>query len=410
MPRLLPALLLLIAACSAPDSPSNEPGVRSLAVPAGAEAAGPRLSGGSGRPLALSWMAPDERGTTLWYAVLGDAGWSPPQPVVTGKDMFVNWADLPSVTPLGGDHWAAHWMEMAGTATYTYHVVMAQSFDGGRTWSAPFKPHTDGTPTEHGFVSVYPFDGKAAAIWLDGRKTGGGHSGDHSSTPGESGMTLRGAVIDADNALHHEQEIDGLICDCCQTDVAITAAGPVAVYRDRTAGEIRDIYVTRHVDGRWRPGVPLHADNWQIAGCPVNGPAIAARGPQVAAAWFSVPGRAPAVQLRFSADGGASFGPALPLATDGALGHVDTVLLADGSAVVSWLQADASGLGNLVLRRVTAQGGMGPVVPVASNAPARSVPQMGLAGDDLVLVWTEAREGAKRIASARMPVDSVPLD
>jgi hypothetical protein len=410
MPRFLPVLLLLIAACSAPDAPTSEPGVHSLAVPAGAQAAGPRLSGGADRPLVLSWMEPDENGTTLRYAVLGDTGWRPPQPVVTGKDMFVNWADLPSVMPLGGDHWVAHWLEMAGSLTYAYHVVMAQSFDGGRTWSEPVKPHTDGTPTEHGFVSVYPFEGKVAAIWLDGRKTGGDHGDGHGGDHGSSGMTLRGAVIDADNSLHDEQEIDDLICDCCQTDVALTAAGPVAVYRDRTAGEIRDIYVARHTDGRWQAGAPLHEDNWQIAGCPVNGPAIAARGAQVAAAWFSVPEQAPAVQVRFSADSGAAFGAALRLAEDGALGHVDAVLLDDGSAVVSWLQAAASGLGNLVLRRVTPQGGMGPVVTVAGSAPARSVPQMAIAGDDLVLVWTEARGDAKRIASARVSIASLPLD
>jgi len=406
MPRYLPLLLLLIAACSAPDAPTSETGIRLLAVPAGAQAAGPRLSGGGDRPLVLSWMEPDGNGTTLRYAVLGDTGWAAPQPVVTGKDMFVNWADLPSVTPLGGDHWVAHWLEMAGTLTYSYHVVMAQSFDGGRTWSEAVKPHTDGTPTEHGFVSVYPFEGKVAAVWLDGRKTGGEHGGD----PLESGMTLRSAVIDADNSLHDEQEIDDLICDCCQTDVAITAAGPVAVYRDRTAGEIRDIYVARRTDGGWQSGVPLHDDHWQIAGCPVNGPAIGARGPQVVAAWFSVPDHAPAVQVRFSADSGATFGPALRLADDGSLGHVDTVLLEDGSAVVSWLQAEADGRGRLVLRRVTPQGGMGPIVPVAGGVPARSVPQMGLSGGDLLLVWTEARDDATRIASARVPPPPPPID
>jgi len=268
------------------------------------------------------------------------------------------------------------------------------------------KPHTDGTATEHGFVSVYPDDGKVAAIWLDGRKTGGEHGGD----PQASGMTLRSAVIGADNALYSKQEIDGLICDCCQTDVAMTAEGPVAVYRDRTVDEIRDIYLARHVDGRWQPGASLHDDNWRIAGCPVNGPAIDARGSDVAAAWFSVPDQAPAVQIKFSQDSAATFGPALKLAADGALGHVDAVMLEDRSVVVSWLQAAAAGRGQLVLRRVTSGGEMGPVFDVASDAAARSVPQMAIAGDDLVLVWTEARDDGKRIASARVPIDSVAAD
>jgi hypothetical protein len=405
MLRFLLIFLLPLAGCSPPDA-SNELSIETLAVPAAADAAGPRLSGGAGHPLVLSWMEPDETGTTLRYSTFRDGSWGPPQTVVTGKDMFVNWADMPSVTALADDHWVAHWLEMAGPLTYSYHVVVAQSFDAGRNWSAPVKPHTDGTPTEHGFVSVYPHDGKVAAIWLDGRKTGGEHGGD----PQASGMTLRSATIDAGNALHDEQEIDGLICDCCQTDVAMTAEGPVAVYRDRTVDEIRDIYVARHVDGRWQTGTALHDDNWRIAGCPVNGPAIDARGPAVAAAWFSVPGQAPAVQIKFSQDSAATFGPALKLAADGALGHVDTVMLEDGSAVVSWLQAAAGGRGKLVLRRVAPGGEMGPVFEVSGNAPARSVPQMAFTGEDLVLVWTEARDDGKRIASARIPIGFVAAD
>jgi hypothetical protein len=351
-------------------------------------------------------MEPDETGTTLWYSVLADEGWQPPRAIATGKTMFVNWADMPSVTAFTQQHWVAHWLEMAGPLSYSYHVVIAQSFDGGKTWSEPLKPHTDGTPTEHGFVSVYPYDGKVAAIWLDGRKTGG----EHGSDPEAAGMTLRGAVIDAQNRLSHEQEIDDLVCDCCQTSVAITAGGPVAVYRDRTVDEIRDVYVTRLVDGGWQPGVPLHEDNWQIGGCPVNGPAITARRADVAAVWFSVPHQSPAVQVRFSKDSAATFGPAFTLAVDGALGHVDVITLEDGSAVVSWMQASAGGYGNLVVRRVTPAGNMGPVITVAGDAPARSVPQMAIAASDLVLVWTEAQDGVKRIASARIPIDSVPLD
>ena len=92
---------------------------------------------------------------------------------------------------------------------------------------------------------------------------------------------------------------------------------------------------------------------------------------------------------------------------DGALGHVDVVMLDDGSAVASWLQADAGGRGSLVLRRVTPDGDVGSPVPVAQGAPGRSVPQMAIKGDDLVLVWTEAHEERKSIVSARIPIDSV---
>lgn len=348
-------------------------------------------------------MEADDTGTTLWYSTLADGGWQSRQSVVSGKIMFVNWADLPSVVPLSDKHWAAHWLEMAGELTYSYHVVLSQSFDAGVTWSEPVKPHTDNTPTEHGFVSIFLQDVSVSAIWLDGRNTGNEDSGDLAT----SGMTLRGAIIDADGNLHNEQLIDELVCDCCQTDVAVAASGPVAVYRDRTVDEVRDIFVTRNVGGEWETGVPLNNDNWQIAGCPVNGPAIAANDDRVAAAWFSSAEQSPVVQIRFSSDSGASFGQGIQLATEGALGHVDTVLLPDGSAVVSWLQSGKIGLGDMLARHVTSDGLIGATHKVASNVPARSVPQMALLGNDLVFVWTETGGKNTRIASARIPVESI---
>ena len=403
MRKLCTCLLLgLIAACSSPKE-SDETNVHALEVPAGPDATGPRASTGPDGTVVLSWMEPDESGSTLWYSELTEDGWQPSKTVVTGVDMFVNWADMPSVMALTETHWVAHWLEMAGNTTYAYHVVVSQSFDRGGTWSETIKPHTDGTPTEHGFVSLYPQDGKVAAIWLDGRKTGNEQAAD----PTASGMTLRSAVIDADGKLHHEQLIDELICDCCQTDVAVAQSGPVAVYRDRTVDEIRDISVSRNVERVWTPGVVLNNDNWQIAGCPVNGPAIDARGDRVAAAWFSAPDQRAAVQIKFSEDGGQSFGRAIQLATEGSLGHVDTVLLPDGSAVVSWLQSSSSGRGDLVARRVTADGELGAIRQIASNVPARSVPQLALAVEDIVLVWIEMSGEITRIASARVGVDGL---
>ena len=398
------SVFLFLTACTSPDQVS-EFGVTPLRVPTKTEAAGPRLSSGKDGTLVLSWMQADDVGTTLRYSTLADDRWQYPETVISGKNMFVNWADLPSVIPLSGNHWVAHWLEMAGSLTYSYHVVMSQSFDGGLTWSVPSKPHTDDTPTEHGFVSLFPQDGKVAAIWLDGRNTGNEPSGD----PTASGMTLRGAVIDADGSLQDEQLIDELICDCCQTDVAVAESGPVAVYRDRTIDEVRDIFVTRLVDGVWTAGVPLNNDNWQIAGCPVNGPAIAARESTVAAVWFSAANDKSTVSLKLSDDGGASFGNSIFIATEGSLGHVDTVILPDDSIVVSWLQTAADGSGSVMARRVDQNGNASAAHPITTSADKRSVPQMARFGNDLVFVWTESSEDSSRIQSARLPTESLPL-
>ena len=393
------AWFAVLAGCGA--GPNG--GVAELYVPAKPDAAGPRLTASDHGPPILSWMEPDSDGHTLWYSTLADDGWQTPRAVVTGRDLFVNWADLPSVMQLSGDHWAAHWLEMAGDTTYAYHVMIAQSFNNGFTWSEPVKPHTDATPTEHGFVSLYPDERGLSAIWLDGRKM----LNEGSDDPLSNGMTLRAATLDRDGGLHDDAEIDDLVCDCCQTDAALTSEGPLVLYRNRTSFEIRDIYTAHRSESGWQTGTALHEDGWKIGGCPVNGPAVAASGSRVAAAWFTAAFKRPRVQLKFSDDGGDTFGDATVVAREGTLGHVDILMLDDGTAIVSWLES-AGGLAELRVRRF-GDGVWSYALTVAEDVDPRSVPQMALDGDRIVFLWTARLDGERRVRSGVIDPGRLPV-
>lgn len=85
-------------------------------------------------------------------------------------------------------------------------------------------------------------------------------------------MTLRYAAIDADGKLSDEAQLDERVSECCQTSAALTDQAPIAVYRDRSQSEVRDIYFVRQINGSWGSPQSVHADNWEINGCPVNGP------------------------------------------------------------------------------------------------------------------------------------------
>jgi hypothetical protein len=104
---------------------------------------------------------------------------------------------------------------------------------------------------------------------------------------------------------------------------------------------LRDISVAQLTATGWTTPQPVHADGWHMTGCPVNGPAIDARGRDVAVAWFTAPDR-PRVRLAFSSDGGRTFSEPIEVAAGAVAGRVDVALLDDGRAVVSWL-ADAPG-------------------------------------------------------------------
>jgi hypothetical protein len=311
--------------------------------------------------------------------------------VAEGENWFVNWADFPSVIALADGSLAAHWLVKSGPGTYAYDVNISRSKDGGKTWGRPAVPHTDGTRTEHGFVSLMPLDaGRLGAVWVDGRETKDVKEGHGENEPLPVSMQLRYAALGAAGKLSDEAVLDGRICECCQTSAALTSEGPIAVYRDRSQEEVRDIYFVRRQGDGWSEPRPVHADGWQINGCPVNGPSVAADGRRVAVAWYTEAGDSPRVQLAFSGDAGASFGPPVRVDDGEAMGRVDVVMLADGSTLVCWMAGGAEGGANKV-RRVGTDGTLGPVAVIARTNVSRSsgFPRMARLGDTVYFAWTQ---------------------
>jgi hypothetical protein len=164
----------------------------------------------------------------------------------------------------------------------------------------------------------------------------------------------------------------------------------MAVYRDRSQNEVRDIYIVRQVNGTWTTPQPVFADNWQINGCPVNGPAIVADGNKVAIAWFTAAANTPHVKIAFSQDAGATFGQPIQVDDGENVGRVDTLLLSDGSALVCWLSGNTEG-GQIKVRRIQADGTVGLVAVIAQTDISRSsgFPRMARLGDEVLFAWTE---------------------
>jgi hypothetical protein len=362
-------------------------------------AVGPRLTAGKGGILLLSWMERSDAGATLKVSELRAEGWQPARKVVTDPRMFVNWADLPSVTAVAGDHWAAHWLSNSGDRAYSYDIRLAQSFDAGQSWTGIMTPHTDGTPTEHGFVSVYPSGDAVGLVWLDGRKT----ANDVEPDPTSSGMTLRAAHVLNNGQLDREQEIDDLVCDCCPTNVVVSSGGPIAVYRDRSTDNIRDIRIARYKNGEWQPSTPVASDNWVVSGCPVNGPAVAASGELVAVAWFTAEGQMPRVEVALSKDGGNTFAEPLVVDDDAPAGHADIAYIGESAFAVSWM-GKAENDYPVQLRSITAAGELGDVHTVGESALARSIPQMGAKEGELIFAWSAADSDDSRIDSVSVAV------
>ncbi len=385
------------AACS-PDALSTPIGeLQPLEAPAGAGSREPNLSTADDGSILMTWTEPAEDSTwALRIATLEGDHWSEPATIASGRPFFVNWADFPSAIRLSDGRLAAHWLERSAGGTYEYDVRISQSIDGGRTWSEDVIPHRDGTKSEHGFVTLYDAGtGLLGAVWLDGRKFA------DSTAPRE--MTLAQSTLSADGTLGPERLLDARICDCCQTGGALTDAGPVIVYRDRSPDEIRDISIVRLVDGEWTDGRAVHEDGWHVDHCPVNGPAVAARGRDLVVAWFTAARDTSRVNVAFSRDGGATFGAPVRIDEGAPLGRVDVELLEDGRAVVTWLERTDSGDADVRLRVATRDGRSGEsvVLGATSGARASGFPRMARQGDRLVFAWTvPGRPSSLRVAAA----------
>lgn len=386
-------LSLLIVLCSIlltfGCSPSQDypiPSFDQIPSPAGKGSLVPNLIATPDGNTYLSWIEHSETDTSLKFATFENGSWSSSNTIAKNDNWLINWADFPSllVTPEG--NMAAHVLEMNPGGRFAYDIDILQSGDGGASWSDPVRLHLDSVATEHGFVTMLPLqDGRIMATWLDGRALSASEHGDH----GEGSMSLRAAILSHDGTLTHQTVLDKRTCDCCPTSGAATSSGLLVAYRDRSSEEVRDISIVRFQDGEWSDPTSVSDDGWTIAGCPVNGPALAASDDQVVVAWFTHAQDSARVKVSFSSNDGLTFGEPTRVDDGDPIGRVDSALLPDGSALVSWIEK-VEDKAEIRVRRVLPDGTTFPSIVVATTTAQRSsgFPKMVATEDAVFLTWT----------------------
>ncbi len=348
----------------------------------------------------LNWLEPlSEGGHSLRFSEWDGKNWSSPLNVVSGIPFFLNWADFPSLLKMKDGTLVAHWLQKSGGSTYAYDVLISVSNDNGQSWSKPQIPHRDGVKNEHGFVSLLDRGpGHFSAVWLDSRniKTGGHH---HSEASGSMALMF----ADYQNgSFQPEITLDPRVCDCCQTGAAVTRDGMFVAFRDRYDSEVRDISYVRFTKGQWTNPKTLHADNWKITACPVNGPSVSANGNNVVVAWFTAARNQAQVQVIFSADAGKTFGKPVRIDQGNPNGRVDVRWISQNNAVVSWLENTGKG-GEIRIRTCRPDGTTDPYFTVAPSSAARAsgFPRIIPFGKEILIAWTQAGE-PQQIRIARL--------
>ncbi len=238
--------------------------------------------------------------------------------IAQSKQMFVNWADTPSIVEAPSGDLYAHWLNRLSSKTYAQGVRIERSADRGKSWNSLGWLHNDVSATEHGFVSLIPEGRLVRAFWLDGRMM----------TKPKGKMMLRTAILDG-NQIKDERVLDKDVCTCCPTSAVQLSGGPIVVYRDRSLQEIRDISFVLRSGRKWSEPTRLQADNWLMPGCPVNGASISTVGNLVAVSRFTVVRNKAQVILRLFKEGQTKSGKEIVLDKNVPIGRCTTVCAKD---------------------------------------------------------------------------------
>jgi peroxiredoxin len=373
--------------------------LRRIDPPIGSNIRSPALAS-SGNGLLLTWterannsFSRSEERLRLRAALFEDGRWRRAGTPVVSEHLIANPFDTPSAIVTRGNL-VAHWPSRLPGDAEGYEIRVARSSDGGESWSEISALHADGTDTEHGFVSLVAEGSRARAFWLDGRNNPDGN--------GSTGLY----TAQISDAVYDEELLDARVCDCCPTGAAIGPEGPIVVYRDRLDSDIRDISLVRRIGRTWSEPIRVHADGWELTGCPVNGPDVAADGSHVVVAWYTGANDRPRVLAAFSSDLGDTFGEPVEIDDVGALGRVQVIFAADGDAIVTWVAAVGDGNSEIRIRRASADGGVGPMTSIG-NANGDDVPQMVRHEATLLVAWVN-EDDHSRLSVVQIDHAAVP--
>ncbi len=394
-------VLILAAAGIRPAAADVLPSLKNVSFeettsPAAPASGEPALTVGGGTAW-MSWIENPEGGVpSVRFSRWEGTAWAPAKTIVSDKDLFVNWADFPGLLVLADGTVVASWLKKSGKDAYAYDVWIATSADDGVTWSAPLRPHNDGTQTEHGFVSLAPDPVEGFwAIWLDGR--------DYAVKGKEIPETQIRAALWREGKFGAEVVLDRRVCDCCQTAAVRTLEGMAVAYRDRGDDNVRDISVVRYERRVWEKPFTIRNDGWKIEGCPVNGPAMANMDRYLALAWFTDANEKPEVFLALSDS--SSFGLSRIVKVDDGkpFGRVDVDWLPDETAIVVWAE-EVGGGAEIRMRRVGLDGAMLDHRTLTPTSAGRNsgFPRLAVQGVNIWMAWTDVSAKPARVRVGRL--------
>jgi hypothetical protein len=256
--------------------------------------------------------------------------------------------DAPSVAVAPEGVVYVAWTARAGEGGQATTLYVSASRDGGRSFGEPVKVNDDSTQGVHGMHSLaVGDDGRVYVAWLDERDIPKAQDGDaHGQMSGKMPMqhgehnreVFFSYSTDGGRTFASNRRVAVEACPCCKTSLAVSREGRVYVgWRQVLPGDFRHIAVASSVDGgeTFNAPVVVSDDRWELRGCPVSGPALAAGdGDRLTVLWFTAGDAGTAgLYSSESSDGGRTFAPRRVVSESGMRGTPQLLPEAQGAAV-----------------------------------------------------------------------------
>ena len=271
-------------------------------------------------------------------------------------------------------------------------VFYSRSTDGGKTFASP-KPITDNTESQRFEALGFGPDGALFAAWLDKRnrvpvqKAGKKYEG--------AALFFAGSGDDGASYAPARMVVDNT-CECCRLGLAFDPSGhPVVAFRNIFEGGIRDHAIVTFKDG----GMPgdvhrISTDEWQVAACPHQGPGLSI-GPDGTyhVVWYTNGKVRKGLFYAQSRDGGKTFSQPLAIGELNRNPSRPYVLAGSKGTAVVWKEFD--GEKTRVELMTSADGGKtwSPARVIATTSDASDHPLLVSDGQQTFLSWMTKADG-----------------
>jgi hypothetical protein len=414
------------------DATGDRPAIVRLAVEGRANAA-PSIAA-RGAFVAVAWSGTASGSGDVFLAVSRDGGASFAAPVQVndqrgearnGGEMPPRVALVDASRPTTDPDIVVVWRARTPVTSIRY----ARSRDGGRTFSPAMSLQSPDAVGERGWqtATVGP-DGRVHAVWLDHRGLATSGQGAAAAHAHHNASVVDGAAMAQRSGLYYasleaggagtpatERELAKGVCYCCKTALAAAPGGALyAAWRHVYTGNIRDIaFVTSRDGGRtFEAPTRVSEDQWQLAGCPDDGPAMAIdRTGAAHVVWPTVIGGDTPQGALFHAStrDGRTFTPRvrIPAPASPKPSHPQIVIGDDGRLVVAW-DENVDGARRAVMAVGAAQTGAATfsspiVLDLPSDSPRAAVyPALAIAESHVVAAWTSGSGDTSAIAVRRV--------